>query len=138
MHSASERYNFALSAHQIHDAWRVVVAGELIDFGLLSEPFQAQVVEKVMTESAAHQRLIELNPFLSRPGPPKNSGDLIEQNSASVVEHYSVESYAIRLMHTYTLVARTKIHHSIDKNTLLSVFLSPHHFSLLKWGPPNV
>jgi glycosyltransferase involved in cell wall biosynthesis len=137
MHSASERYNFALSKRQIDDAWRVVVADDFIDFGLLSEPFQRQVIEKVMAESSAHQQLIVLNPFLSWPGPPEISGDLIEHNCASVVQHYSTENYTIRLMHTYTHVANTKIRQSIDKNTLLSAFLSPYNFSLLKWGAPD-
>jgi glycosyltransferase involved in cell wall biosynthesis len=137
MHSASERYNFPLSKHQIDDAWRVAATDDFIDFGLLSEPFQRQVIEKVMAESAAYHQLIGLNPFLSRPGPPEISGDLIEHNGASVVQHYSAENYAIRLMHIYTHVANTKIRQSIDKDTLLSAFLSPHNFSLLKWGAPD-
>lgn len=138
MHSVSERYNFALSQHQIDDAWSVVATGDFIDFGLLSEPFQRPIIEKVMSESAAYQRLIALNPFLSRPGPPEISGDWLEQNSAAVVQHYSAENYTIRLLHTYTHVANTKIRQSINKNTLLSVFLSPQRFSLLKWGKPDV
>ncbi len=137
MHNASERYNFALSNHQIDDAWRVVVSDDFIDFGLLNESFQAQIVEKVMTDSAAHQQLVVLNPFLSRPGPPEISADLIEQNGASVVQHYSAENYTIRLMHIYTHVANTKIRQSINKTTLLSAFLAPKNFSLLKWGAPN-
>jgi glycosyltransferase involved in cell wall biosynthesis len=137
MHSVSERYNFALSKQQIDDAWRVVVSGDFIDFGLLSEPFQRRVIEKVMAESAAHQQLIVLNPFLSRPGPPEISGDLIEQNGASVVQHYSAENYTTRLMHTYTHVANTQIRQSIDRRTLLSAFLSPNNFSLLKWITPD-
>ncbi len=137
MHSASERYDFALSNRQIDDAWRVVVSDGFIDFGLLNESFQAQVIEKVITDDAAHQQLIVLNSFLSRPGPPEISADLIEQNGASVVQHYSAENYTNRLLHIYTHVTNTKIRHSINKATLLSAFLSPRNFSLLKWGSPD-
>jgi glycosyltransferase involved in cell wall biosynthesis len=134
MHSASEQYNFALPDHRIDEAWHSVTPGDFIDFGLLNEPFQTKVIEKVMAESAAYQQLIGLNPFLSKPGPPKISGNLIEQNSASVVQNYSAENYATRLLHLYTHVVHTKVRQSINKNALLSAFLSPHNFSLLKWG----
>jgi glycosyltransferase involved in cell wall biosynthesis len=137
MHSAAHRYNYDLSDHWIDDAWRLVTTDDRIDFGLLSEPFQIEVIERVMAQRTAYEELIAQNPFLSRPGPPAASDDLIKHNSAAVVQRYSTENYAIRLMHIYTHVANTKIRQSIDKNVLLSAFLSPHHFSLLKWSKPD-
>jgi glycosyltransferase involved in cell wall biosynthesis len=137
MLNASERYRFELPKHLIDDAWRKVTNGNLIDFGLLNEPFQREIIERVMAQSAAYQELIGLNPFLSSPGPPVTSGELIDKNGASVIQHYSAENYAIRLMHIYTHVANTKIRQSINKQRLLSAFLAPHNFSLLKWSTPD-
>jgi glycosyltransferase involved in cell wall biosynthesis len=137
MRDAAQRYGHPLTNHQIDDAWQIATANEFIDFGLLSESFQRQVLEKVIADNAAYQHLIVLNPFLSNPGPPQVSDDLIAQNAASVVQQYSPENYAIRLMHIYTHVAHTDVRHSIDKSTLISAFLSPRNFSLLKWGNPD-
>ena len=134
MRDVSERYQYALSKGQIDEAWDSIVTGDFIDFGMLSEYFQSQVIEKIIADSAAYQQLIVLNPFLSKPGPPGISNDLIAQNSAAVIQQYSMENYAIRLMHTYTHVAYTSVIQSIDKKRLLSTFLSSHTFSLLKWS----
>jgi glycosyltransferase involved in cell wall biosynthesis len=137
LHDVSERYQYTLSKGHIDEAWKSVVTGDFIDFGMLSESFQSQVIKKVIADSAAFQQLIVLNPFLSKPGPPGISDDLIAQNSAAVIQQYSMENYAIRLMHTYTHVAYTSVIQSIDKKRLLSTFLSPQTFSLLKWSGDN-
>lgn len=128
------RFKHPCSHAEIDAAWHAVTQNNQIDFGLLDEISQQTVIEKLIKSQAAQAKLLSANPFLSRPGPPQDSRELIEKNAAVVVRHYSPENYSSRLTHLYTHVVNNDVTQSIDKSKLLSAFFNPEHFSLLKWG----
>jgi len=51
----------------------------------------------------------------------------------AVFANYSKDIYKERLIEIYEKVANMPVSHSIDKKILLSCFLDPRYFSLLKW-----
>ena len=128
------RFKYSRSHEAIERAWQTITKHDRIDFGLLDEQSQQRVIKKLAKENPARDHLVEINPFLSRPGPPDNNSDLIDRNAALVVRHYSPENYAGRLTHLYTHVANNDVSQHIDKSTLLDAFLDPERFSMLKWG----
>jgi glycosyltransferase involved in cell wall biosynthesis len=128
------RFKHPCCQSEMDAAWHAVSENGRIDFSMLDENFQQQIIEKLILEPSCRAELTGLNPFLSHPGPPDNNQALIAHNSAVVVRHYSPENYASRLTHLYTHVANCDVVQSIDKTTLLNTFLDPQHFSLLQWG----
>ncbi len=121
----------------VEAAWQQVVGGGWIDFGLLSEAFQSQVIDRIMDDGAAAAALKGLNPFLERPSPfgPMEMEPVIRRNSSIISETYNLDQYSRRLVATYRAVADKAVSHAIDKQILSQYFLSPRFFSLLKWEP---
>lgn len=130
----SVHYKHPCAQTEIDAAWDSIRANGRIDFGLLDEEFQQQIIRKVLEYPTSREKLIELNPFLNQPGPTGINPQRISDNGALVVRHYSPENYASRLLHLYAHVINNDVVHSIDKATLLDAFLNPKQFSLLKWG----
>lgn len=128
------RLKHPCSHAEIDAAWHAISEKGRIDFGLLDEKFQQQIIEKLIIDESACEIMIRLNPFLSCPGPPDDSKDLVDGNRAVVTRYYSPENYACRLLHLYTHVVNNDVIQSIDKAVLLKSFLAPQYFSLLKWG----
>ena len=58
---------------------------------------------------------------------------LIKNNMKAVFSNYSKDTYKEKLIKIYKKVSNNPVSHSIDKKILLSCFLDPRHFSLLKW-----
>ena len=113
-----------------------MTAGDQVDFGLLNETFQKEIIERLAFEPADYNVLISLNPFLSRPGPPEEgSEDLIRNNSQMIRDHFNSDLYSNQLLEVYQAVINTPIQHQIDKKRLISSFLEMESLSLLKWGP---
>ena len=119
---------------QVESAWRHISSTGNIDFGLLDERAQREVMQKVILDPSYAERLKELNPFLKRPGPPQHFESVINSNAKSITQSYFPEQYARRLKDVYTAVVHMKVEHSIRSSILASAFLNPADFSLLKWG----
>jgi len=135
MANASVQYGYPLSQGQILAGWDKVSSGGRIDFGLLAESFQKEVIVRVITDGTAFETLVRLNPCLLDPGPPEDSGPLIACNSDVVIRNYGPRNYMRLLMGIYNCVATTLVKQQIDKQILIQAFLSPENFSLLKWEP---
>jgi hypothetical protein len=133
--SAADRLGIELPQEMLQDAWPEVSRDDEIDFGLMDEVAQRQVILKVSDKRTDFELLKRLNPFLEWPGPSPAVDRNVLHNSTIVARHYSLLSYADRL---HTLYERIKdagtIRHAIDKRILTRAFLTPRTFSLLKWG----
>lgn len=134
---AARQFSHSMDAERIAQGWREVSANDCIDFGLLDESAQQATLQRVVTAPAAIGRLIALNPFLSRPGPPENIDELVAHNLAVVRRHFNPEHYLQRLVHVYNRVLERPVRHAIDRQVLVEAFLTPDRFSLLKWGLPH-
>jgi hypothetical protein len=118
----------------VESAWHSVSGTDNIDFGLLDESAQQKVILKVISHPKAADRLRELNPFLTWPGPPEDFEAVISRNAQVIAQSYHPDRYALRLKELYTAVVDTQVEHAINKPRLASAFLNPSDFSLLKWG----
>lgn len=111
-----------------------MIQNETIDFGLLDESAQKEVINRVTTVSSAKKRLIQHNPFLENPGRIENGPKIIQHNRDAILSQYSKKIYTKRLMDIYAAVINRPVKQAIDKESLLDIFLDPRDFSLLKWA----
>ncbi len=123
------------SDEEIRRAWEAASADGTVDFGLLDESAQKEVIRAVVEAPDYRRRLVELNPFLDRCGQVENPAALIADNRRVVLSRYALSVYRERLLEIYRGVASRSVRHTVKKTVLLSFFLQPETFSLLKWCP---
>lgn len=129
----SSMFKVAIDELSIKTAYEKATQNDLIDFGLLNEPFQKKIISTVLSADSNRKKLIRLNPFLSNPGSVSNKDELIQNNMEAVLFNYNPPKYREQLLGTYTKVVRDNVRHKIDKKILFSEFLKLNNFSLLKW-----
>lgn len=134
MLSACKLFNISIEDVRIQRAFEYITKDGIIDFGLLDEASQKLAVARLLSGSRCIRKLIQLNSFLSHPGAVSNPQDLIAVNRDAILQHYNPEAYRTRLMKAYQHVRTTPVKHRIDKSVLVSTFLKPEEFSLLKWS----
>ncbi|MGD9080194.1 MAG: hypothetical protein PVG96_12685 [Desulfobacterales bacterium] len=132
----ANQFGFAIDNEQIQDTFASLTAGGTIDFGLLDEGFQKQVIGRLVTQNASVYvaELLSLNPGLAQIGRVTNEANLIEANRNAVAQSYNMTQYRQKLLAIYAHVATTPIRQRINKKTLLAEFIDLTKFSLLKWG----
>jgi len=136
IHNTAKLFDLVIDNDQIQSTFASLTAGGTIDFGLLNEEFQKQVIGRLLTQNAhTHvNELLSLNPFLAEIGRTANEKDLIENNRNAVTRSYGMSQYRQKLLAIYAHVDKTTIRQRIDKKKLLAEFLDLTKFSLLKWG----
>ena len=129
-------FDLVIESDQIQRSFTSLTAGGTIDFGLLDEGFQKQVITRLVSQNTrAHlEELLSLNPFLATIGSASGDKYLIEKNRNAVIRSYSLEQYRQTLLTIYARVVGTIIRQRIDKHALLAEFFDLTKFSLLKWG----
>mgnify|MGYP000097277268 CR=1 FL=1 len=128
------RFGRKVDTRQIETAFLTLSRDGQIDFGVLDEPLQKQVITYLCTDKRHTQQLAEINPFLYEIGRANQMKELIHNNRRTVLDCYSEAAYRHKLMEVYQRVINIPIHHAIDKHSLVSSFLDLENFSLLKWG----
>jgi len=130
----SARYGHAIGAEMAQTAFARMTRGGQVDFGLLNEKFQREVLTRMTAEPSVKMALIEQNPWLAKPGVVKDPAGLIRNNRLAIQQHYNTEQYGRRLLAIYQVVACQPVRHRIDKAVLVDAFFDLNYFSLLKWG----
>jgi hypothetical protein len=125
--------NFDMDQSSIDKIFFQVIKNEKVDFGLLDETFQKKVISHVVSSRDDRNQLIRLNPYLATVGFVPDKQRLINDNIKAVISNYNKDTYREKLIEIYEKVSNIPVSHSIDKKTLLSCFLDPRYFSLLKW-----
>ncbi len=131
---SSRLFKFQINEKRIKNSFESVTKDGLLDFGLLDESFQKQVISHIISDKKSADTLVLLNPFLSNPGKVPDKAGLIENNMNAVISHYNKAIYKQTLMNIYERVARDSVCQRIDKNILLDRFFDLEKFSLLKWS----
>lgn len=131
--SVFEQFHFPISDAEINKAFDRITQGDSIDFGLLDESCQQQLISRIAADPAAANALKRQHPFLESPGQQPNPEPLIDHNRAAVLQNYSLKNYRDNLLSVYSKIVKRRIPHRIDKQGLLTHFLEPEMFSLLKW-----
>lgn len=129
----SARFGATIDAASIKTAYEKATTNDVIDFGLLNEPFQKKIISTVLASSVNREKLIRLNPFLSNPGNVSNKDEMIQNNMEAVLFNYNQPKYREKLIDIYTKVVGSNVCQKIDKKILFSEFLRLNNFSLLKW-----
>ena len=131
---AGALFNFSIAASHLQDAFDLITTDGVIDFGLLDESSQKRVILRLTTRGRNTARMIQINPFLAEPGSVTNKSRLIADNRHAILSSYGPDLYRKKLLSTYHKVSTTPINQNIDKTVLVSFFLNPENFSLLKWS----
>ncbi len=106
---------------------------ETIDFGMLDETLQKQVIARVLKSPADRQRLILENPFLEHFGHSVKP-EAIARNNRVIREKFNEKRCGEQLMAAYRRTVAEPVSHRLDQKRLLSRFFNPDYFSLLQWG----
>ena len=130
----SERYNYKVHKKDIMLSFEKMTADDLIDFGLLDEFFQKQIISVVLLCKEKKERLIELNPKILIPKDVFDQDELVKNNMNVLTEKYNKAVYKKKLMDIYSKVVGHHVHHKIDKKILLAQFFNLEGLSLLEWG----
>jgi hypothetical protein len=109
---------------------------DTLDFGMLDEPLQAEVIESVISDPAKKRRLKELNPTLRRMEDGSRPDRPIAHNQRRILETFSHQAVSKRLEQIYRQVLQRPVTHRIDKTRLMDKFFKSSNFSLLKWKTP--
>jgi hypothetical protein len=126
-------FSFPIQKTAVTAAFERITTDGCIDFGLLDEGFQKQIIERVLDDQNNAEILKQMNLFLNHPGEVTQKNRLIGENKQAILKHYDEESYRKRLMEIYKTVSHQPVHQQIDKTVLLAEFLELDNFSLLKW-----
>ncbi len=127
---------FSLSIDEVstYQAFDRITENDVIDFGILDEVAQKEIIIRLISSKLAVEKLVRLNPFLSMSGNVSCNDDLVQDNRRVIEENYNPAAYRQKLFSIYHKVAARPVQHRIDKVTLAKAFLDLAHFSLLKWG----
>lgn len=105
-----------------------------VDFGMLDEFFQKQVLRALLADPGKKEHLKDINPFLENPAAPDEAHRLISHNRQVVLKEFNAGAYRNRLLAAYKAAQQRTVKQRIDKYRLAAFFLNPKAFSLLKWG----
>ncbi|MGD9226656.1 MAG: hypothetical protein PVF26_09165 [Desulfobacterales bacterium] len=132
--STCKVFDIQIDKDRIQSAYNLITADGKIDFGLLNEDYQRQVIRKLLSDQAHLQDLLKLNPFLLKIGRLRNEKDIVKINYKAVIRNYNMSLYRQKLLTAYAAVSAHGVRQRIDKKILLAEFLDLKKFSLLKWG----
>ncbi|MGD8368214.1 MAG: hypothetical protein PVG78_11255 [Desulfobacterales bacterium] len=116
-------------------AWEKATADGTVDFAILDESAQQTVIRGVVEDPGRRKALVGQNPFLRGPGIVEDAAERIDHNRRIVLDQFNLAIYRRRLLDAYHKVTGSAVHHSVNKAAVLSHFLAPERFSLLKWCP---
>jgi hypothetical protein len=126
-------FKISVSDKAIARAYERMTSGKIMDFCLMDEHFQKQVIKGILTDKKFKYQIIAHNPFLSDFTQMPDSSDIINHNRAIVETEFSRNKYRTQLLQAYKNVIHQPVSHQIDKKVLAESFLNLKNFSLLKW-----
>ena len=132
--NACRKFNLPTHKALILTALDSITRDGVIDFGILDEAAQKEVIVRLISSRKSIEKLIRINPFLSDPGRVSDKNERIHTNKRIIQKCYSSTSIRQRLLTLYSKVVTTPVKQRIDKTALASAFLNLEKFSLLKWG----
>lgn len=106
---------------------------DTVDFGLLDEALQKQVVTRVLSTPEDRPALTDLNPTLAALNQVLPA-DRVAANQQAINHHFNYDRCGEKLLAAYQAAVATSVNHDLDKPALLDCFFNPETFTLLKWG----
>ena len=133
MHAA-EIFGHSVTQEKMNHFATCLARDGLMDFGLLNERCQRQVLSHLLSDPGAKKHLASLNPRILFPGPENDMSEVLENNRSVVTAHYGEKNCREQLLAVYERVIHQPVHQRLDKQVLLDAFFDLERFSLLKWG----
>ena len=127
-------FNLSTNMASVLKAFDSITKNGVIDFGLLDEAAQKEVIVRLISSKKAAEKLIQINPFLADPGMVSDKNERINTNKGIIQQCYNPVINRQRVLSLYKKVVSTPIKQSIDKTALATAFLDLEKFSLLKWS----
>ena len=133
MHAA-EIFGHTVTQEKMNHFTASLARDGLMDFGLLNERCQRQVLSHLLSDPGAKKHLAELNPRILFPGAQDDMSAVLENNRSIVTARYGEKNCREQLLSIYEQVIHKPVHQRLDKQVLLDAFFDLERFSLLKWG----
>jgi hypothetical protein len=128
-------------SRDINGALDAKTEDSLVDFGDLDEPWQRQVLKRVLDDPGSRQSVFDHNPGLEAALAVGREGAAaaIEHNARVIHEHFSLVPSGERLLKVYGAIADTPpsgAMHPLEKpRHILDAFLAVDRFRLLRSSP---
>ena len=132
--NANMLFNLSTDMSLVLNAFDMITQNGVIDFGLLDETAQKEVIVRLISSKKAVEKLIQINPFLANPGMVSDKSERINTNKRIIQECYNPALSRQRMLSLYEKVVTTPVKQSIEKTALATAFLDLENFSLLKWS----
>ncbi len=124
-------YGRAISEADAARALEPLASEGTVDFGILSEDLQKEVILAVLQKEKNRRKILDLNSFLVNNTFFYGSEELIEHNRDIVRTEYSAKKNGETLLGVYERVLSGRVLHRIDKEVLLDAFITPEQNALL-------
>jgi len=125
------RYGMKMNIDEVHEFLGGIRSAGVVDFGMLSEDLQRQVILKLKNSPDLHRDLMELNHRLGWITGLKQSGELVSRNREIVAREFSAQRNRERLLRTYESVCEVSPVQAVRSDVLLRVFNIPETGNLL-------
>lgn len=125
------RYGVEVSSVETENTFHRIIDKEWVDFGVLSEDLQRQVILNILDGKLKREKILDLNPSLGNINIFNKSTSIIKQNKRVIEEEYSLEKSKQTLLSVYKRVLERSVAQSIDKRVLLNAFNIPEKNYLL-------
>lgn len=125
-----EQYQQTFEDHDVEEILDSWIQNYQIDFGVLSESIQEQIIERVLKERPVWAQKLA-NTFFEK----EISEQHIQENKRHIQSDLTPEKYAQTLLSIYQTLANAKVERvlgHINPEKILSHFLSPSRFNLLR------
>lgn len=129
-------FGFQLPLHLLDEAFQHITRNGFIDFGILDEEFQQQVLTNIKSGSPCFDEIRHQNPWLENL--PRGAFDsrlnrTISHNNQVIRKQYGSESYRRQLLDIYEKVTSVSITQRIEKEKVMKAFFDPLQYKMLKW-----
>ncbi|RJP79662.1 MAG: hypothetical protein C4522_09455 [Desulfobacteraceae bacterium] len=133
MEQSLKLFGYPVDTFDPVDGFQEFIQNDNLDFGMLSELFQKQVISHILASPENKRNLIAGNPFLSEIN-VSDQQSIVAHNKRVTLLSYNQSMYQKTLFRIYESVKNLPIVHAIDKEKLLFQFLTPARLNLLKWS----
>ncbi len=132
------RYGVCMDKPVVQTAYQNLIRNRSIDFGMLNETFQQQVVSRTISDAKIYKKILHDNPALNSLEGIPDRNERISKNRTAVISNYNQSAYQKKLLAIYKSVLQTDVFQQVDKTRLALEFLRPEAFSLLKWSDDDL
>ena len=130
---AALQLDHSIPEQRLRTAFATLTGAGDIDFGLLDESTQKEVIQQLIKHDTPRHRLLAYNPHLGYLSKPVIPDHIVENNRRAILSHFSADGYRRRLLDIYNRVISNDVIHCIDKRRLKNEFFKPSGGSLLRW-----